>query len=334
MLPRNHNHLSERYLIFTGAKCNLRCVHCYMPANTPMQVSAWKICLKLLWCRICRMKDIDLTGGEALLHPHIDFIVSFACAIGYREVRILTNGNNVRMARNLEVKYPKIKFSVSFHSHIDFEGFSIYRTGVATENVRMFIKWHGDYISYVNCCPSVYNQNMYQTLLWIHKMVPHAVICIKMLGYETGESVPDFLPYHITNQAVKRLLQECPKARIDFRCFGHCHIDKELRTHPNVNIISEHNNLYDKMDWNAAITSVTWRKPWLWIPYIFGTNRMREWVGKKIVPDVVKHHKMAYSHKCDECIYIGECDGMEDAYYKRFGFDNEVAIREPDEAAN
>jgi hypothetical protein len=193
-----------------------------MQPGLPQVRSAWAIMAKLLWCRVCGMTAIDLTGGETMLHPAIDRLISFAFKIGYSEVRLLTNGTMKNTATLLASRFPGLRFSVSCHSHLPEELAEIGQSVWYSKQVFPFLKEFADRINYINICPSMINKHFEDTPLAIHNMVPDAGICLKMLGYETGATVPKWLDYAKVNTGARNLLSADPCARVDFRCFGHC----------------------------------------------------------------------------------------------------------------
>ncbi len=78
--------------------CNLRCIHCYGAFGEPNPVqelglSEWKRVLSEAHGLGCR--QVQFTGGEALLSPHLPALVETAKRIGYEFLEIFTNATKI-----------------------------------------------------------------------------------------------------------------------------------------------------------------------------------------------------------------------------------------------
>ncbi len=74
--------------------CNLHCSFCDTAWACKDTCSVEELSIRdlLAWLEGCQVKDITLTGGEPLLTPHIDHLITALCQAGYR-VEIETNGS-------------------------------------------------------------------------------------------------------------------------------------------------------------------------------------------------------------------------------------------------
>lgn len=87
--------------IETTNKCNLKCRHCYGGyEKTNLDIMPLDKMKKLLRdLKGIQVKMIELTGGEATIHPNIEEIVQYAIDLGFEGITILSNG--VSISKNL-----------------------------------------------------------------------------------------------------------------------------------------------------------------------------------------------------------------------------------------
>ena len=101
-------------------KCNIRCVHCYgnfgeIPCEVMDKEQVKKILNDL---RKMGVRIIEITGGEATTHPHIEEIMDFALGLGFDQVSLLTNGVKIsnKLIEILEKNKDNVYVQVDLHS--------------------------------------------------------------------------------------------------------------------------------------------------------------------------------------------------------------------------
>jgi MoaA/NifB/PqqE/SkfB family radical SAM enzyme len=89
----HYRHFHNIFLYITE-RCQLRCGHCYMGGRLErgMVLSYQEACRIIRSCRRLGAEYITLIGGEPTIHPDLPKIVAYACACGYKQVMIDTNG--------------------------------------------------------------------------------------------------------------------------------------------------------------------------------------------------------------------------------------------------
>ena len=87
------NVLTKRYCLDIGRGCNAKCKFCYY-ANTPMVgfKSLYDIKIELKTAIEQGNNELEYTGGEPTICPHILETIEYAKKIGFRSQRIITNG--------------------------------------------------------------------------------------------------------------------------------------------------------------------------------------------------------------------------------------------------
>jgi radical SAM protein with 4Fe4S-binding SPASM domain len=100
-------------------QCNLSCLHCYADGNKEKESL-----LRLGdWVHLLRegfrlgFKELQFTGGEPTLHPHLPGLIAEASNIGYRLIEVYTNATVLtdKLLRLFQ-KY-KVSVALSFYSH-------------------------------------------------------------------------------------------------------------------------------------------------------------------------------------------------------------------------
>jgi len=89
----NENTLTKRYCFDFGRLCQAKCTFCYY-AGTPMVGHKNLIDAKneIMRARENGNTELEYTGGEPTIYPHILEVVEFAKSIGFNTQRIITNG--------------------------------------------------------------------------------------------------------------------------------------------------------------------------------------------------------------------------------------------------
>jgi organic radical activating enzyme len=320
-----HKKLTERGIIYLGTKCNLKCRHCYFDEfkDTRKWREMYWVIFRILVIKLCGLKKIDFTGGEPTMHPYITKLVWICDILGFKEIRLVTNGTMARVVREMLI-HENLRLSVSVHSHISGDLAEIGKNKDYPEKLFSFLREFSEIINYVNMVPTALSTDFEFTPSAIHQIVPKAVLCIKMLDYNFKNDIPVKPDYKIINNAARRLLNSSQSVRLDFRCFPHCFIDEDIHDNDRVDVCTVLSNVYDEMDWTPVIA---WLTPWwVYLVYIFGTKRMRECVSNRQAR-VTSRSRYDYSKKCECCIYKNKvCDGIAKGYLKTFG-DGEVEAK-------
>ena len=93
LFSKTINITMEKLYIELTNRCNLKCAHCYNDSNngTCFDLPFDRVVDMLLYAKECDLKLIALSGGEALLYPHI-LDVFEKCKELELDVLVLTNG--------------------------------------------------------------------------------------------------------------------------------------------------------------------------------------------------------------------------------------------------
>lgn len=273
------------------------------------------------------MDKIDLSGGEPTIYKHIEYLICFCEVLGFKEIRLVTNGTQWKYALALSINHPKLRFSVSLHSHIKSDMISLVGTDIF-DKVVSFINFLRHRINYVNCVPSPHNTDIKNLALGIYEIVnPNdelikpITICIKHLDYNFSHNCGDFKRETYKkelNESVRNLYSKYPNARVDMRFFPFCFLVKDLRHNSNVKMCSANTNVFDPLDWNPAIGRKTPLSRY--IKLIFGTYTMRLKASQEQA-SIQSKRECTRTKKCSTCSLNKVCDGCQNGYLKIFGDD-------------
>lgn len=101
-------------------KCNLRCQHCYvsstpdLPLHGKMRHQDWIRAIHEAAALGCR--SIQFIGGEPLLYPKIEDLISEARALNFELIEIYTNGTPVTLDRAELFSRSGVRVACSFYS--------------------------------------------------------------------------------------------------------------------------------------------------------------------------------------------------------------------------
>lgn len=309
--------ISERGIVNIGSKCNLKCQHCYYLNQEKKWKNVWWIIFNILVIKICRMKKIDITGGEPSIYPKIDFLVTFCNLLGFKEIRIVTNGIRYFRLQKLMDDFPKVRFSVSIHSQNAMDIEKLTRYPLAQYEIEQFIKRCRARINYVNCVITPYNTDLENIFKLLKPFGEWPVtICFKHLDYNFNHDIINFPMYFYRNLLNKAIRMAPETQRIDMRFFPFCFMDDSNIKRDNVKCCSAITNTVDQNDWLPVISRKT---PWYrWILFIFGTSQIREWEAVKQAI-IQGKSECAHAPQCTGCVYENKCDGVQKGYLKKFG---------------
>jgi radical SAM protein with 4Fe4S-binding SPASM domain len=97
-------------------ECNFRCIHCYCNAGEKDddELNFDEIKNLVIQAKELGIYELDLVGGEPLIHPKILDIIAFAKGIG-QKILINTNGSLITddFAKSLKKVYPELIIGVS-----------------------------------------------------------------------------------------------------------------------------------------------------------------------------------------------------------------------------
>ncbi len=123
--------IPQHYALELTSRCNLKCKHCYRSCTSNIEEKeiSYEVVMKLLKeMYSVGARYIEITGGEAFLHPNIKEILTYVCE-NYNFVAILTNGTLLtsEMIDYLDMYKDKIIWSISLDSyredfHDEFRG--------------------------------------------------------------------------------------------------------------------------------------------------------------------------------------------------------------------
>ncbi|NQV00153.1 MAG: radical SAM protein [Parcubacteria group bacterium] len=105
-LEKQFNGKLKEVFFYITDKCNLKCLHCYMPKakNKDMPLDIFELMMKEL-VRFGTSK-ITFLGGEPTLHPLLPQFISVARKLGIKNIRVDTNGQfNPKLFENSNFKY-------------------------------------------------------------------------------------------------------------------------------------------------------------------------------------------------------------------------------------
>ncbi|MFH1101492.1 MAG: radical SAM protein [Methanobacteriota archaeon] len=100
-------------------QCNLQCAHCYLdagPGKKPVFIDTNKLISCLDALHLNGLQIVELTGGEALLHPDFYRILDF-CVSKFMWVSVLSNGTLI--GENEARKFAKYKEKISISISVD-----------------------------------------------------------------------------------------------------------------------------------------------------------------------------------------------------------------------
>jgi radical SAM protein with 4Fe4S-binding SPASM domain len=100
---QQYRHFANRRIpnAFWGitGRCNQRCIHCFMAADSPMKPSefTYEQALEAIdQLAACGIRNVLISGGEPLVHPDFARIVQAIVEKGLRITRLYTNGTLLR----------------------------------------------------------------------------------------------------------------------------------------------------------------------------------------------------------------------------------------------
>ncbi len=108
------------------AKCNLECVHCYadahpsLPLQEAMRLADWQ---KLIAdARRLGSEGVQFIGGEVLLAPYLEELISEAYNVGFQSIEVFTNAtlvsdNYIQMFRKYSVQVATSFYSFDPDTH-------------------------------------------------------------------------------------------------------------------------------------------------------------------------------------------------------------------------
>jgi MoaA/NifB/PqqE/SkfB family radical SAM enzyme len=115
--------LSQRGEIRLGFRCNARCGFCYyqelLDNPKDKEPTAEQLLSQLRLLRSLGATEVEFTGGEPTISPHLLRLTSYAKELGFVNVSLITNGlrlGNARFARSL-VEAGANDFLFSIHGH-------------------------------------------------------------------------------------------------------------------------------------------------------------------------------------------------------------------------
>lgn len=116
LFSKTINITMEKLYIELTNRCNLKCAHCYNDSNNGIcfDLPFDNITDMLEYAKECKLKSIALSGGEALLYPHISDVFE-KCKELELDVLLLTNGTYFENEKyfNILFKYlPDIQVSL------------------------------------------------------------------------------------------------------------------------------------------------------------------------------------------------------------------------------
>jgi organic radical activating enzyme len=332
-------HLSKRGIIYIGTICNIRCKFCYYHSRTgkrwrPMIMNY----LRLMFNRAIGMECMDITGGEPTIHPHIGKLVDFCYWLGYKEVRLITNGTRADRCRPIVAKHPDIKMSVSVHSHKAIDLSLLGQSNWYPEALFKFLQEFKSNINYVNIVPTEWNSDFENTPVEIAKLLPGKRICIKMMDMNSPNDITKSVDFKAVSEGARRLLAYDPDAQIDFRYFAMCTIDKDVRDNQRVTFCSVRGNVYDPNDWNptgskpiffihkskTTLGKSMFYGPWQWLCFAIGSNKTKEKIAKlhavRTIGRINDGMSCRYQPECKGCQHVDhDCDCLTDGYFAKFG---------------
>ena len=101
-------------------KCNLSCSHCYAEssprgAKSSLTLEQWQSVLTEASQLGCR--NVQFIGGEPLVYPHLDKLLTTADFLGYETIEIYTNGTLINDQMVKIFKNTGVRLALSFYSH-------------------------------------------------------------------------------------------------------------------------------------------------------------------------------------------------------------------------
>ena len=312
--------ITTRSIIHIGTPCNLNCKHCYYYND---KIRKWKnifwLMGHLILIRLCRMDKLDVSGGEPTIYPKRHFLMWFCTFIGFKEIRLVTNGTQWKKASKLAEKYKNVRFSLSLHSPVESDMEELTGSGLVLDRIRKFVYELGDRINYVNCVITPFNTDILTIAQRITAITGDITLCFKHLDYNFTHGIEDF-PTHLyrrsLNTSIRNLLLKKGEIEINMRFFPFCFLDEDLLEHKQVKCCSAITNNYDPNDWLPLIGRKT--KLIRWIKFIFGSEKIREHEAKEQAIFQGKF-ECANTKTCKHCRYLNTCDGTQKGYLKLFG---------------
>jgi len=80
-------------------RCNLACAYCNEFDDRSEPIACERLQERIEHLRRLQTRQIEFTGGEPLMHPHITSLVTYAKQLGFEKILMITNG--VLLSRNL-----------------------------------------------------------------------------------------------------------------------------------------------------------------------------------------------------------------------------------------
>lgn len=105
-------------VLYLGSKCNLRCSHCYIGNDLLSRASSYSYnSIIQFLSNIEELERITILGGEPLLYPEFNQLVSFLSAFKSAEKRITTNATIINNVNWRNIKEAGIRVCVSLDGH-------------------------------------------------------------------------------------------------------------------------------------------------------------------------------------------------------------------------
>lgn len=106
--------------VILGYDCNLACTYCTIgPAMRARELSTERVAGAMKVARARGYEDVSFTGGEPTIRPDLLALVRYAKKLGYRDVKVQSNGLLYATRANAErlIEAGVSTFHVSIHTH-------------------------------------------------------------------------------------------------------------------------------------------------------------------------------------------------------------------------
>lgn len=234
--------INKRLIIITGYKCNNNCIFC-LNCSKSKQISTENI-KKILRENISKFKEIEFIGGEPTIHENIIGLVVFAKKLGYKDIRIGTNGrmySNKLFCKSIsKAGVNSISFSLhgstaEIHDSITRTPGSFYQTIQGIKNALCYKEWNL-YVDTVICKINLKDIINLQSLL-IKLGVTRWQICDLI---PEGVGKKHYRAIYANLNSLKKLNEITGKVKsfenISFVDFPHCIFNKETIDNSKITI--------------------------------------------------------------------------------------------------
>lgn len=338
--------ITRRAVIYTGFKCNLKCVFCMYgigndaPSDVPKEwVDLSTVKERMYWAsRNFGNEWADVTGGEPTIYPHIMELMQYSETIGTR-CRIITNGQTLADNGIDLINAGAKDFLVSLHGAPEDHDRIVGRDGAFARAVAGIDAMKQDAILFGEGFEGGRRQWKFgtNTVLCKHNLNNLDVLVdeLKRLEPRQINLINQECPPYSTQarhsdvaEAISAIVYDLPHARLRIRYMPFCIAPPHLRRY----IVNYCQIPYDPYEWDFASWFNVERGAMHGIAQMgkmcgFAGRNEREYFYNTYGMKLAQGSGWVQTEKCKTCAARMICEGVHKTYLEKWGDDELNAIR-------